>query len=400
LVKTATQQVNPTTPSTMAGTMDRLERRNQLTRLRVESLERGNLVLPPHEKWPTVKSVRRYQERKSGSPSASQPSVPPAASQSNDQNGGAGSSSPKGKAKDTKTAASKHTPFPFPISSTKNSKPFPQFSRFPPEIRIQIWELALLLPRFIEAQFCTQFYQPSFVNYVDRPVLVSVCHESRAIALASAPDINSLKALTFKPHPLYRTRFQLARNHPNPDLAPHNSRGPGAESRRQQEPKPNRTLHFNPERDTIFFRSLDFPQNELSSFVHQINGMNTIQNLAIPLELWKGIPSKLQWHGILSSMPELKTVTFMVGSKEKSWRGIQQSIELRDVEQWFVDGRSREVHRGNGGTIDVKDVEPCLKRLLPYTSYTYVVTRTGRRSRRAVRRVVHIRVVAWKRERS
>jgi hypothetical protein len=128
--------------------------------------------------------------------------------------------------------------------------------------------------------------------------------------------------------------------------------------------------------------------------------MNTIQNLAIPLELGKGIPSKLQWHGILSSMPELKTVTFMVGSKEKSWRGIQQSIELRDVEQWFVDGRSREVHRGNGGTIDVKDVEPYLKRLLPYTSYTYVVTRTGRRSRRAVRRVVHIRVVAWKRERS
>ena len=379
--------------------MDRLERRNQLTKLRTESLECRKLVLQPHEKWPTVKSVRRYQERKSSSPSASQPSVPPAASQSNDQNGGEGSSTSKGSVKDANMAPLKHTRFPFPISSTKNSKTFPQFSRFPPEIRIQIWELALLLPKFIEAQFCTEFYQPSFVNYVDRPVLVSVCHESRAIALASAPDIKSLKALTFKPHPLYRARFQLARNHLNPDLASHNSRGPGAESRRrrrQQEPKPNRTLHFNPERDTIFFRSLDYAPNELGS-LHQINGINTIQNLAIPLELRNGIPSKSEWHGILSSMPELKTVTFMVGSKEKSWRGTQRSIELRDMEQWFVDGRSREVRRGNGGTIDVKDVEPYLKGLLPFTSYAYVVSPTGRRSRRPAMRVVNIRVVAWKR---
>jgi hypothetical protein len=387
----------------MADTMDRLERRNQLTKLRAESLERRKLVLQPHEKWPTVKSVRRYQERKSSSPSASQPPVPPAASQSNDQNGGEGSSSPKGKVKDTKTTPSKHNPFPFPISSTKNSKTFPQFSRFPPEIRIQIWELALLLPKFIEAQFCTDFYQPSFVNYVDRPVLVSVCHESRAIALASAPDIKSLKALSFKPHPLYRTRFQLARNHPNPDLASHNSTGPGAESRRhrrqQQEPKPNKTLHFNPERDTIFFRSLDYLPNELGC-LHQINGINTIQNLAIPMELRKGIPSMLEWHGILSSMPELKTLTFMVGSKEKSWKGSQRSIELRDVEQWFVDGRSRAVRRGNGGAIDVMDVESYLTGLIPLPPYAYVVDRTGRRSRRRspAMRVVNVRVVAWKRE--
>jgi hypothetical protein len=96
-------------------------------------------------------------------------------------------------------------------------------------------------------------------------------------------------------------------------------------------------------------------------------------------------------------MPELKTVTFMVGSKEKSWRGTQRSIELRDVEQWFMDGRSREVRRGNGGTIDVKDVEPYLKGLLPFTSYAYVVSPTGRRSRRPAMRVVNIRVVAWKR---
>jgi hypothetical protein len=74
-------------------------------------------------------------------------------------------------------------------------------------LRIQIWELALLVPRFIEAQFCTNYYQPAFINYVNRHVLLSVCHESRAIALASGPNAGSLKALTFKPHPLYWARF-------------------------------------------------------------------------------------------------------------------------------------------------------------------------------------------------
>lgn len=222
--------------------MDRLERRNQLIGLRVESMERRKLLLQSHEKWPTIKAVRRYQGRKSSSPPASQlppspaaslplsqstdeesashkcketnsfppelsalPFPVPLASQPSDQNDGERSSSPK--VKNIKTTTPEFVPFPFPISLGKKIKTFPQFPSLPPEIRIQIWELALLVPRFIEAQFCMQFYQPAFVNYVDRSVLVSVCHESRAIALASAPDIKSLKALAFRPHPLYRNRF-------------------------------------------------------------------------------------------------------------------------------------------------------------------------------------------------
>jgi 2EXR family len=186
--------------------MDQLERRNHLIKLRLESLERRKLVLKPHERWPTVKSVRQYQERNSNRPPMSQSAEAPAASQPTDQDAGEGPSTPK--SQDTKTTSPKPAPFPFPISQPRKSKAFPQFSNLPPEIRILIWENALYVPKFIEAQFCTQFYQPAFVNYVQRDVMFSVCHESRAVAFASAPDIKSLQALTFKPHPTYRNRLK------------------------------------------------------------------------------------------------------------------------------------------------------------------------------------------------
>ena len=129
--------------------------------------------------------------------------------------------------------------------------------------------------------------------------------------------------------------------------------------------------------------------------MRQINGMDVIQHLAIPLELQKGIPSKQQWHDILTTMKGLKTVTFMVGSKEKSWRGTQRSIELRDMDQWFVDGRSREVLRGDGGTIDIKDMESYLKDPAAFTSFAGSPAR--RRLGRPASRVINVRVVAWKR---
>lgn len=98
------------------------------------------------------------------------------------------------------------------------------------------------------------------------------------------------------------------------------------------------------------------------------------------------------------ALPELKTVTFMVGSKEKSYRGTQRSIELRDVEQWFVDGRSRDIHKGDGGTIDVDDVGSYLKNQVPFTSYTSSSNGGHRRLiGRPGSRVVNVRVVAWKR---
>ncbi len=90
-------------------------------------------------------------------------------------------------------------------------------------------------------------------------------------------------------------------------------------------------------------------------------------------------------------MPALKTLTFMLGSKEKSWRGTQRGIELRDFEQWFVDGRSRDVCRGNGGKVDVKDVESYMRTTTAAIGGLYEIgSKSGNRT-------VNVRVVAWKR---
>jgi hypothetical protein len=80
--------------------------------------------------------------------------------------------------------------FIFPIiksqhqESNRNSQ-FTHFSSLPAELRIQIWEIALQQPRFFEAQL------PALAGIATlrgpctgRPKLLSVCHESRAIALA------------------------------------------------------------------------------------------------------------------------------------------------------------------------------------------------------------------------
>ncbi|KAE9381824.1 hypothetical protein N431DRAFT_491131 [Stipitochalara longipes BDJ] len=400
----------------MAGTVDRLESRNQQIRLRIESLEKKIPFLRPHEKWPTAKAVRQYQDRTSSSlaisesivsPSGFQSKKPnsiegssssgisnaklndsvlairplpvvPAASQRNAQNTSEGSATSKGQSKDkgTKAALPKLADFPFPIFEAKKYTTFPQFSRLPAEIRIQIWEFALVVPRFIEAQFCTNYYQPAFINHINRHVLFSVCHESRAIALVSAPDVKSQKALAFRPHPIYWARFC----------------GPGAETRKyEQKHKPNRFLYFNPERDTIFLRSLDTFPNELHTLMHDIQGIGSIQHLALPLEKGCWLPLNGIWHHILSSMPELKTVTFMIGSKEKTWKGSQRTIELRDVEQWFMDGRCRDVGHGDGSAIDVNEVGSRMRTLTATTSRRYSPRY------RSLACAINFRVVAWKR---
>jgi hypothetical protein len=165
--------------------------------------------------------------------------------------------------------------------------------------------------------------------------------------------------------------------------------GPNLGSRAQK-PWPNKTLYFSPERDTVFLRPLDYQPNELWDFISKIDYINTIQHLALPLEQ-QGVPSRKKMHDILAAMSALKTLTFMIGSKEKSWRGTQRGVELRDVEQWFVDGRSRDVFRGNGGMIDVKDVESFYARPFGMRSHINVPRP------RMWNRVINVRVVAWKR---
>jgi hypothetical protein len=131
----ASPQTNLFTSSSMASTVDRLESRNLLIRLRIESLEKKIPFLRPHEKWPSAIAVRRYQERKSSSLASAESPLSPTASQPNAQNAGEGSSRFKGqdKDKDKKTIPPKLASFPFPISGTKKSTKFPQFSRLPAE---------------------------------------------------------------------------------------------------------------------------------------------------------------------------------------------------------------------------------------------------------------------------
>jgi hypothetical protein len=125
--------------------------------------------------------------------------------------------------------------------------------------------------------------------------------------------------------------------------------------------------------------------------MNRISGIDTIQHLAIPLEQ-QGLPSRYEWRSILWSMKALKTLTFMVGSKEKSWQDSQRGIELRDVEQWYVDGRSRDiVCGGSGGRIDVKEVGTFMTSP-PYTKVPGYVPGT-----RYQKRLVNVRIVAWKR---
>jgi len=170
------------------------------------------------------------------------------------------------------------------------------------------------------------------------------------------------------------------------------NRGPEAESRKRKEKhKPNRLLLFNPQRDTIFLRSLDTSANELHNMMHDIEGIDCIQHLALPLKRGRWFPSQGTWHHVLSFMRQLKTVTFMIGSSEKTWKGIQQTIELRDLEEWFMDGRCRDVGKGEGYVIDVSDVASRMRRLTEVTSRRYPTTY------RASACAIQFRVVAWKR---
>lgn len=92
----------------------------------------------------------------------------------------------------------------------------------------------------------------------------------------------------------------------------------------------------------------------------------------------------------------LKTLTFMVGSRDKEWSS-PPSIELRDVEQWFVDGRDRMVRR-DSENIDISEVG----RVMTSEQYHYIPRfrlPVHRRTPWHQLRVVNVRVVAWKRGR-
>jgi len=89
----------------------------------------------------------------------------------------------------------------------------------------------------------------------------------------------------------------------------------------------------------------------------------------------------------LLSLGALKTLTLLVGEKEKSWKG-EKWIQLRDVEEWFSDGRQREVSC-EGLTLDVADLGTFMsgERWIWFVCFGSGVEWAG----------IHVRVAAWKR---
>jgi hypothetical protein len=83
-------------------------------------------------------------------------------------------------------------PFPYHITNGAPAEEksflessFIYFAFLPIELRLQIWEIELRRPKFIEAQLSSQFYSPTFVGACTRgPALLSVCRESRELALS------------------------------------------------------------------------------------------------------------------------------------------------------------------------------------------------------------------------
>jgi hypothetical protein len=311
-----------------------IEKRSQLIRLRIEYLEGARRRLSYREKWPTVMSVRHHKAQvakaasekkdsssktspvKKESPSKTIPIIKFGTPVLTEQK--FPSQPPQNSSSKTDTP-SRHS-FPFPVSKARDLKSFPLFPLLPAEIRLQIWELALYAPKFIEAQYCLEWHQPTFVGI--RPeALLSVCLESREIALSLSmtlfPQKTSLKTKSRSWH--------------------WNNSGKVVW-------RPASTVPFTPETDTIFFRSLGSPLEFPSYLQNHFLYMSKIQHIAFPLNL-KRVPLPRNFAWILNAMRSLKTLTLMIGCEEKSWRA-GKWVELRDLEEWYVDGRARKVELG------------------------------------------------------
>jgi hypothetical protein len=173
---------------------------------------------------------------------------------------------------------------------------------------------------------------------------------------------------------------------------------------------PNSTFRFTPETDTIFFRNLSSPLEANYCLPNRIHDIDKIQHVALPLNLKRiPLPGELTW--IFTDMKSLKTLTLMIGCEEKSWRA-GKWVDLRDLEEWYVDGRERRVELRSGwdqshiitisppGALGPKvDISKLAEMYLQSQAFESRTTvRPGRRPRTVLRKddkLVNIRIVAW-----
>lgn len=155
-------------------------------------------------------------------------------------------------------------------------------------------------------------------------------------------------------------------------------------------------IHYVPTLDTIFLRSLDqLNPDPMSGFTvtdRRFIGIREIQHLALPFDA-TALSLCANWAPTLNLMRNLKSLTLMVGSSEKSWV-TDGAAELRPLYQWFADGRNKWIDFSGErsalilisqlSTWLANPEDPSLQETLPFVP--------GRQSI-----PLSVRIVAWKR---
>lgn len=337
--------------------------RSRQIKKRLERLENGHKNLKSDQKWPTQKSMSLHLFHQLN-PVPEIIIQPPTPRPREGVEGGWTYSQPRtpmqpapGLLANLLTPSPAPRPeFPYPVSCRHTQRPdqspviessFIYFGFLPLELRLQIWEMELKRPKFIEAKFSSQFYSPTFVGSCTRgSALLSVCRESRELALC--------QEFAF----LTPTQRDFGRKYVNIPF-PHLGRAISNDlrwSRTPYVPKPfvaEKPLPFIPDIDTVFFRSMDRPQGGLQSLACNLAGFENVRHLALPLPS-NSLPLRNEWKMCLSLFRDLQTLTFLVGCKEQTWVE-DEEIELRDVEEWFLDGRERRV-KVDKWLLDVSEV--------------------------------------------
>lgn len=155
---------------------------------------------------------------------------------------------------------------------------------------------------------------------------------------------------------------------------------------------PNPRLAFDFEHDTVFFRPVSSSfliQDNPSLLVNFIRASHSIvQHIAFPICLKRELHVR-DLRATLSAFIGLKSLTLMLGCEEKSWRG-DSSIELRDLREWFADGRSRTIIVEDPTTFHKKHCPQC-RQLCDITDLAQLI------AQRLRPRDIAVRIVAWKR---
>jgi len=192
--------------------------------------------------------------------------------------------------------------------------------------------------------YFAHFFSPAFHNCTPRaPTLLSICAESRALALS--PSFPS-------PSTLLKVQASNTERLPPKWVA-----GP---------------LPIYPERDTVFLRSFG---GSLYDFAVRCTDFHGLRHLALPFSGMLLGPRR-ELKAVLRRFPELETLTLVVGSGALGFARGETWVQLRDVEEWFADGRERMAKLYGDLEMDVGVVAKWLERRLRLVGMAgYVVVR-------------------------